>query len=591
MKRIRTEYENLKNTYLKDGLYTSIKDIVLRVGKYNPDLILFGEIDDKNGDIVYYNAKDCLNNISYFSNGLRELGITNKHMAIILKNSYLYVMLDTALSSDGNCVIPIGYDNEEELLKTMFIASDANYIICDYYTMNRIINKIDLNDITTFEGFIIVCENGSEIKCEKDVILINEIMEAGKKASFDYYKHEKVDLEKIAKILFTSGTTGPNKPVMLTQRNLVNNAINCLNVIQGEVNNTSMSVLPMHHGAELNTHIFARYAAGRLTFICKDMSLMMRDMKIFKPNVITVVPLIAKAIYNNIILNAKKEGKLDKLNKGIKLCNLFRRFGIDISHKLFKDIYNAFGGNLNQIVCGGAMLNKEVSKGLCELGIRVSNGYGISECGPLVSMNNDGFNYPDSIGKICPGLEYKIFDYDEEGAGELCVKGPSVSKGYYKDREATLKVFDSDGFFHTGDIVKEDRKGYLYIVGRKKNVIILENGKNVCPEELEALIEKNINYLDDYVVYQHNRMINGKEKEFIVCGIWVNRTKEELKDLNDEELKEKIKNSFKELNNNLPQYKRINYISISSISYPRTALRKIKRDILNEYHNEEGIIL
>ena len=209
----------------------------------------------------------------------------------------------------------------------------------------------------------------------------------------------------------------------------------------------------MHHATEINTHILPRIASGRLTYINDSMKNMMVNMKIFKPYVITIVPMIANMFYRTIWANAAKAGKDKMLKKGIKLCKLIKLFGKDITHKLFKDVYDPFGGNLKQIVCGGAMLNPEVVKGMLDLGIYIVNGYGITECGPLVSMNTETAKEPYSIGKAAPNLEIKVADLNEDNIGELCVKGASVSKGYYKDEEGTKAVYDADGFFHTGDLV------------------------------------------------------------------------------------------------------------------------------------------
>jgi long-chain acyl-CoA synthetase len=291
--------------------------------------------------------------------------------------------------------------------------------------------------------------------------------------------------------------------------------------------------------------------------------------------------MIANAFYNNIWLNAKKAGKDKKLKKGIKLCGLLNKFGIDISRKLLKDVYEPFGGNLRQIVVGGAVLNPEVVKGFSDLGIFMVNGYGITECGPLISMNADTLNEVYSVGKACPGLAVKLVNIDEDGVGELCVKGKSVSLGYYKDKKATKEVFMNDGYFNTGDLARIDKRGLIFLTGRKKNAIILDNGKNISPEEIETEIQNNISYCKDIVVYA----TTYKKNTILCAGIYIE----------DEEARKniiKIKEDFIRLNKKMPNYKKIQFINIAKEEYTKTSTRKIKRDtVLNNHNFETGIRL
>ncbi len=558
------------NPLLKCGDYKTTKEVVLRVAKVLPEKKLFAHLD-KNLNIIYHTASDLLNDMTSLGNGLIAMGLEDKHIAVSMDNSYEYFLSDLTISSGVGVVTPVSKDADDETFVTLLNKCDANAIICNKFIVLKI-GKLT-EKLPKIEKVICIDDGFGNFS-------FKEVMQKGSLVKNNYYLEKELDLDKVCKILFTSGTTGANKGVMLTQRNLAANITNCLDNINGPKNlvlDTSMSVLPMHHATEINTHLMARVAAGRLTYISSSMRNIMRDIKIFKPSIITVVPMIANAFYNQIWLNAKKQGKDEKLKKGIKLSNILKKFGIDITHKLFKELYEPFGGNLIEIVCGGAILNPEVVKGLSDLGIHIVNGYGITECGPLVSLNADTIKAYASIGNVCSSFEYKIDNSNEEGIGELSVKGPSVFKGYYKNDEDTAKVFDQDGFFHTGDLVKEDKKKRLYITGRCKNVIILENGKNICPEEIEHVVEISQNFLKDIVCYQHND--NGKE--IIVLGIWTDN------EYNIEDLKI----LFKEINKNLPMHKKINYVNISSTEYEKTETRKIKRTNLEKYHNTKGFYL
>jgi len=397
------------------------------------------------------------------------------------------------------------------------------------------------------------------------------------------YRNVELDMDAPAKILFTSGTTGANKAVILTNANLIANTLNCMDSIKAEEGNTSMSVLPMHHATEINSHIMCRTAAGRLTYINDSIRNMMTNIKIFKPDTITVVPMIANSFFNGIWAAAQKQGKAEKLRKGIKISNLLRKLGVDKTHEMFADLYTPFGGRLSMIVCGGAMLNPNVVKGMNDLGIRLENGYGITECGPLISVNADTLDEYKSVGKPCPGLEPKIFNPDEQGIGELCIRGKSVAKGYYKDPEATAKAFDTDGFFHTGDSAYIDSKGRIYLVGRKKNTIILENGKNVCPEEVENAIETALSYPSDIVVYQAEMKRGGNVSKVICAGLYINEE--------NARSREQIEADIRTLNQSLPSYKRIEYVELPSTPYKRSSTRKILRTELPTECSGEGITL
>ena len=575
MKKYLTEREMQKDFLLKDGDYKSTKEILERIAKYVPDNNIFAELDE-NKNIIYHNSVDVLNDVENLGDGLIAMGLESKHIAISAENSYLYVISDLCISGGVGVVTPIDKDAPEELLITLLNKCDADAIICSKYVLNKINNIKDkckrLKTIITIDEKI------------DNLPFISEIMEVGNNPkNKGVYHNKELDLSAPAKLLFTSGTTGANKCVVLSQNNLAANAINCMDSIKAEVGveNTSMSILPMHHATEINTHIMGRVASGRLTYINDSMKNMMTNMKIFKPSIVTVVPMIANAFYNNIWLNATKAGKAEKLKKGIKLCKFLNKLGIDKSRKILKDVYAPFGGNLRQIVVGGAVLNPEVVKGLSDLGIFMVNGYGITECGPLISMNADTLTEVYSVGKVCPGLTTKLKNINEEGVGELCVKGKSVSLGYYKDEKATKEVFMEDGYFNTGDLARIDRNGYIFLTGRKKNAIVLANGKNISPEEIETEIQNTIPYCKDIVVYTTTH----KNNTILCAGVYID-------DENIRTNKDKIKEDFIELNNKLPNYKQIQYVNLPNVEYVKTSTRKIKRDIVLDNHNfETGIKL
>ena len=576
--KFQTERQMCRNTYLKDGDYQNIRQLLERVAKMTPENLILAELDEKK-EIVYTNAKQMYDTVMNVGDGLMAAGLKGKHIAILAENSVRYLLAELAVSSGAGVATPVDMGAPVELLSTLLNKCDAEAIFCDVANLAKIReaqkNCPRLKTIITL------------YKRAEGCLFFEDLKAEGAKLNAEgrgIYRTMPIDLDSPAKMLFTSGTTGANKCVVLTHANLAANIINCMDTIKAESGeiNTSMSILPMHHATEINTHIMTRVAGGRLTYINGNMRNMMPNMKIFKPRIVTIVPMIANAFYKNVWANAEKMGKADKLRKGIKISNLLRKVGIDKTHDMFKDIHAVFGGNLTQIVCGGSMLNPVVVKGLNDLGIRMENGYGITECGPLVSMNADTLDEHLSVGRPCPGLQVRIANPDENGIGELCVKGASVFKEYYKDPEATRAVKDEEGWFNTGDSAYIDSKGRIMMMGRKKNTIVLSSGKNICPEEVENVIETNMAYANDIVMYQAELEKNGSGKQLLCAGLFIE----------DEALRndrDRIAADIAKVNSLLPEYKRIDYVELPDTPYERTSTRKIKRANLPSKCSGNGI--
>ena len=572
MKKYVSERQLQAGTLLKDGDYESIRQMLGRIREYAPDRQVLAELDG-NKNIVYYTSKDLYEEVMNLGDGLLDLGLGGAHIAIISENCCRYVIADICISSGVGVVTPIDANAPAALMGTLLGKCDATAAFCSSDCLGLLKEAKEfcpaLETVITMD------------KKVEGLPYYGELVERGRElAPRSVYRNLTLDLDAPAKILFTSGTTGANKGVVLSNANLAANMMNCLDSIMVAGENTSMSVLPMHHATEINTHIMARIGCARLTYVNDNMRNMMANIKIFKPDVITVVPMIANAFYRNIWAGAKKAGKDEKLRKGIKLCNFLRKFGVDKTHELFPDVFAPFGGNLNMIVCGGSMLNPVVIKGMNDLGIHIENGYGITECGPLISINGDTLSEHLSVGRPCPGLEAKLVNVDSDGIGELCIRGKSVSQGYYKDPEATAAVFDKDGFFNTGDSAKIDSNGRILLMGRKKNTIVLSNGKNICPEEVENIIETNLDYAEDIVVYQ----ASFKGREVLCAGLYIS---DEARRADRKALAADIVN----VNAVLPSYKRIEYVELPSAAYEKTSTRKIKRTQLPAECSGEGLII
>lgn len=557
--------------YLRHGDYTSTRDVVERIAKVDPTARIFGELD-KDKNIVYHTAGDIFDEVMNLGEGLIAEGLQGGHIAIVSENSVRYVISDMTIASGVGVVVPIDAEAPAEHLAMLFAKADVNAVLC---------NARNLSKVEEARRSCPLVRN--VITMDKKVegyLSYDELLQEGRALSV--FRNMTLDVEAPAKMLFTSGTTGANKCVVMTNANLAANIKNCLSGIKSTEGNTSMSVLPMHHGIEINSHIMTRVATGRLTYINDSIRTMMNNIRIFKPDCITVVPMISNAFYKAIWSGAEKAGKADKLRKGIRISNLLRKFGVDKTHTMFADVFEPFGGNLNMIVCGGAMLNPVVVRGLNDIGIHIENGYGITECGPVVSMNADTLTDHLSVGRPCSGLEAKIFNPDSDGVGELCIRGKSVSKGYYKDEEATEAVFDRDGFFHTGDAARIDKDGRIFMSGRMKNTIILENGKNVNPEEVENAIESAMDYVKEVVVY-HSAASAEPDAPHLICAALF------IEDEGKRADRDAIRSDLRAANAKLPSYKAVEYVEILSEPLERTPAKKIIRKNLPAVCSGSGI--
>jgi len=575
-KKFMTERQMNAGTLLKDGDYRSIREVIQRLNKYVPDNQIFAELDSKK-ELVFITASQMHEEVMNLGDGLIDAGLKDAHIAIVAENSMRYVMADICISSGVGVVVPLDKEAPAELLSLLLNKCDADAIMCSSDCLKKV---LAVKDNCPRVRMVVTMDKKVE-----DLPFWDEIVAKGeslKDASI--YRNIELDLDAPAKIIFTSGTTGANKGVVLTNANLAANMLNCMDTIKAEPGNLSMSVLPMHHAIEINSHIMTRVGAGRLTYINGNIRNLMTNIKIFKPDTITIVPMIANVFYKTIWANVRKAGKEEKLKKGIKISNLLRKFGVDKTHTMFADVYAPFGGKLSMIVCGGAMLNPVVVKGMNDLGIRMENGYGITECGPLVSMNADTLNEHLSVGKPCPGLEAKILNPDENGVGELCIKGASVSRGYYKDEEATMKAFSKDGYFNTGDSAFIGKDGRIFLVGRKKNTIILENGKNVSPEEIENQLETVMDYVNESVVLQLESSEGNVSQKLLSAALYIS----------DEETRadrERIEADIRKVNAMNPSYKAIEYVELMDEEFDKTTSRKIKRTSLPAAITGKGIFI
>ena len=375
-------------------------------------------------------------------------------------------------------------------------------------------------------------------------------------------------------MLFTSGTTNIPKAVLLSQKNICSNISAIATWVKIYETDTLLSFLPIHHTFECTiTFLYGLYSGATVAF-CDGLKHIQKNLAEYKVSIFVAVPLVLETMYKKIQHAIKEKGKTKLINTMTKISNALLKCKIDIRRKIFKEVLDNFGGNLRVVFYGAAPMNKETIIGYNNLGIDLIQGYGLTETSPVISAETDKEKRPGSVGLVLPNLEAKIENPDNEGIGEITVKGPSVMLGYYENEEETKKVL-KNGWFSTGDFGYIDDDGFLYVTGRKKDIIVLKNGKNVYPQEIEFLINK-IPYVVESLVYSREK----DNTDTMLCAKIVydeERIKNLLGEKTEKEYKEIIWNEIKEINKNLPVFKHIKNIKITKEPLAKTTTQKVKR--------------
>jgi long-chain acyl-CoA synthetase len=547
-----------------------IRELVSRANRLYSDKIAFKELGAKK-QVYEYSFRRLYEDMNSFGTKLLEMGLKGSHIAVIGENSYSWVVSYLTIVNGLGVVVPLDKELIDGDIAKLIRDSDASAVICSN-TFAAVIKDISeqcpnlktcivMNPRKEYEGFYTIESLIEEGK---------ELIRAGNK---DYLQAE-IDVEAMCEIVFTSGTTGANKGVMLSQKNLTAVVYGSMAVINSS--GESFSVLPINHTYECSCHILGSIYLGQTVCFNDSLKRVSENMKFFKPNFSIMVPLFLEAMYKSIWKEAEKSRLTAHLKYGLKFSNIIRKFGIDKRTFFFKPILQGFGGNLNQIVCGGAPLREEIIKTLSDFGIEILNGYGITECAPLVAANSILWKKPGSVGRIVPCCQVRIHDTEEKGYGEILVKGDNVMMGYYKDEDSTLRSFTEDGWFKTGDIGYLDKDNFLYINGRVKNLIILPNGKNVHPEELEDIIIEKLAYVKEVVVYASSA--EGGSEDGINALVCIDEDFCETNGIKDPI--NKLNEDIKSMNRHLPIYKRITNVLISESEFEKTTTKKIKRNVV-----------
>lgn len=516
-------------------------------------------------EITFKQFKD---QTTWLGTGLASLGQASGHIACVAENSYNWIVTYlTALQGDG-VFCPIDKELPINDLVTVINHGDDDIIFCDGKREAMLQNVVDqLPNIKYFICFDRKEDDGIFLSFEKLMQKGKELYENGDRT---YTDMETADMQALKMLLYTSGTTGLAKGVMLTEHNLV--SLVYFGLRRATIREVGLSVLPYHHSYEAVAGILV--AIHRHATLCINDSLkrVAKNLALYKPSYMYVVPALIEVLYRRIQANIEAKGKTKTIKIAIKLSRFLRAIGIDKRREIFKEIHEGLGGNLVKLVCGAAPLRAEVATFFDDIGIIVTNGYGITECSPLVSVNDDFLNDPKTVGQWMECIDVKIDDPNEDGEGEVLVKGDIVMLGYYKNEEATKDVFTEDGYFRTGDYGKINEKKQLLITGRKKNLIITGNGKNIYPEEIEDYIG-GIPYVLENIVYA-NRDESGMEDSLAVqCVV----DPEVLEKTGKEELQAKLKSDIFKALEGLPTYKQVPTVIIREEPFVKTTTNKIRR--------------
>ena len=540
---------------LKALLYESEK-------KYrNNTVFLLKDMGGAIYEVTYEKFKsdcDCLGTALIY-----ELGAKGKNIAVFMANSYEWCISYLAVTGGVGTVVPLDKELPCNELYNIIEFAEIDTIITDAVGYGVLSQKLSEKSRLKI---ILVSDTADE-----GVYTFSELLEKGRELismGERNYLDAVTKPEETAALLFTSGTTGMTKGVMLSNNNLCSDLAAVRESVKLTQTDVSFSVLPLHHTYEAIAFLMIISCGGAISF-CEGFRRLRENLSEYRPTIFVTVPLLIENLHKRITAKMQKDGKGNTARLITKVSTVLPE---ESRKKIFSEIHAFFGGRLRMIICGAAALQKQTAKDFLSYGIPIIIGYGLTECSPIVICNSEASPTTDSVGKPLNGVEAKIVAPDENGIGEIAVKGSMVMKGYYKNQAQTDKVM-VDGWFYTGDLGYKDKNGNYHITGRCKNVIVTTNGKNVYPEELEYYLSKE-SVVDECVVYCEGDDIISAE---ILPSMDDVEKKLRKQAPSDDEIHAAVKEAVRGVNKNLPGYKRIRKVTIRKEAFDKTTTHKIKR--------------
>ena len=549
MRKYKCEYD-IEFQDLKE-----IMDFVAEKYGDNTGFIFKSADRTKKTEITYRKFREDLDAVGAY---LISKGLKGKRIVVTGPNSYQWLVAYYAVVINVGVVVPLDRGLPEEEIVNSLVKCKADAIIYD--------------DSMTFDYTEIIKKDGIQVETLIPMSDFSQENMPKLAAKIDQYKPEFKVIDKDATdiILFTSGTSADAKAAQLSQRNIASTIAAMRKVEPIYEDDVEMILLPLHH-AFGNQGVLMFISNGATNVFCSGLKYIQKELKEYGVTSFFCVPLIIESMIGKVLKTAEKEGKLAKLEKGRKIAKLLMKLGIDVRRKLFKDVIDGLGGKLRFLISGAAALDLKILDYATDFGILTVQGYGLTETAPTIASESYFYRKAGSVGHAMPGVEVKINDPDENGIGELFAKGPNIMKGYLDDEEANKAAF-VDGWFNTGDLARIDDEGYIFLTGRKKNVIVLKNGKNIYPEEIEPMI--------DALPYVVENVVMGEEEGDdyrLVTHVVYDPEADAVKGKSLDEIQAMADADIEKINDEMPKYKRIRQVYLRTEPFEKTTTQKIKR--------------
>ncbi|MBQ9079582.1 MAG: AMP-binding protein [Clostridia bacterium] len=544
--------------------FTNVRDLIEWAGEYYGEKYAYSYRDDPlHGEDIKISFAEFRDSVRGLASELISRGYAGKHCVLISKPCYEWALTYYAVLSIGAVLIPLDRDWAAEDLVETAKTADIDFLFCESELEDKaaaIAEQCGLKSpVITLGG-----------EGENTLAALTEAGRAKFEGDDEPYYNALIDPMKLSLLVFTSGTTGKGKGVMLSQNSIISNVADVIPYI--DFSDKTVSVLPLHHTYGSTIMLIGHIMIGCEVYMSAGIRYVQKELKEQKPGHLVLVPLYLETFYRKIKANIKEQGKETLVDRMIKVSNGLRKVGIDRRAQFFSAIRAAFGGNVKTVITGGAPINPTIIDFFDAVGISTLNGYGITECSPLIAVNRSKNIVKGSVGNVIDMDTVKIAEPNEDGEGEIWVKGPNVMMGYYKNEQATVEAFEK-GYFKTGDYGKLDKNNVLYITGRKKNLIILSNGKNVYPEEIENALVATPGVLDIIVYEGQSR--RGMEHNAIVAEVYPDYDFCEKNGIED--IKEYLKTYVDAYNKTAVPYKKIGVLKVRKKEFPKNTLRKIQR--------------
>ncbi len=551
------------------------RELLNRSAKKYPDHVAYEfkeNLGKKDQKIVKKTYKEVKEEVEALGSSLLNFGLEGKKIALIGNNRYEWCESYFAVTTSNMVVVPLDKALPNGEIKSLIERSKADAVIYEN-KYSEVFEEIKGSGNSSLKFYI-----NMDLKNDENGILsFRKLVDDGKKLiknKKSKYQKIKIDNTKMSVLIFTSGTTNTAKGVMLSQKNITSNIASMARMSKMYDNDVLLSFLPLHHTFECTiTFLYGWYSGATVAF-CDGLKYIAKNLEEYKISVFVAVPLVLETIYKKIQKGIRDQGKEKLVNMMSKLANFLLIFHIDIRRKVFKSVLDQLGGNLRIAYFGAASMDKKVIEGYNNFGIDTVQGYGLTETSPLIAAETDKEHCPGSVGMAPFNVQLKLEDVDENGVGEIVAKGPNIMLGYYENPEATAAVM-KDGWFHTGDLGRFNKDGYLFIAGRKKEVIVLKNGENVFPSDIEFLVNK-LHYVKESILFPRENT-----KGEIALGIKIvydpDLIKEMFGDKTEEEYKDLIWEDIKVINQELSVFKRIKELIITTEPLEKTTTQKVKR--------------